>query len=85
MLPNLNRLFKLFHLHSNTYQQIQKDYASVWKNQRYYLISEYWALHVPPFNIITRCIACIFLFYEMKNSNGIFINSLIYSKNFFLS
>ncbi len=68
MLLKFNRLFKLFHLYSNTYQKIQKDSDSVWKNQRYYLISEYWALHVPPFNIITRCIRN---FQKRKNDNGI--------------
>ncbi len=78
MLPNLNRLFKLFY--SNTYQKIQKDAGSVWKNQRYYLISEYSALHVPPFNIITRSIR---YFHKRKNYNGNFYQNLICFMSFF--
>jgi hypothetical protein len=78
MLLKLNRLFKLFHLYSNTYEKIQKHSDSVWKNQRYYLISEYYALNLPPFNIIIRSIRYIM---KRKNDNGIFIKNLICYKS----
>ena len=54
MLLKLNRLFKLFHLYSNTYEKIQKHSDSVWKNQRYHQIYEYIDSHVlpPPLNLL---------------------------------
>ena len=68
----LNRLF-YFIFYSHTYQFIHNDADSVWKNQRYYLISEYSSLHVPPFNIITRFICFIRYFYKRRKTDGIFM------------